>query len=431
MRLTDLLPIIVLLTLPARSEASVDDLEDIGSDCTPVLTRIIDGVTVEISTAGGVDVAAGTYGDEECWMFMGANSQHNTPLHPEHVSGTRFISSSVPGSVFPDAEPIIFEFDAPVTLFGLTTLDLLEECNTSDATITLRAYDEFNTILDEHTRTGEYGQSGLDLDWFVSGNQIVRVELTGGGLGDCNGYGIDDLVLMASPSVDDLEDIGSDCTPVLTRIIDGVTVEISTAGGVDVAAGTYGDEECWMFMGANSQHNTPLHPEHVSGTRFISSSVPGSVFPDAEPIIFEFDAPVTLFGLTTLDLLEECNTSDATITLRAYDEFNTILDEHTRTGEYGQSGLDLDWFVSGDQIVRVELTGGGLGDCNGYGIDDLVLYRSADPCPADFDDDGDVDTADLLHLLGCWGQACGDVDGDGDTDTADLLALLGAWGDCP
>jgi hypothetical protein len=51
-------------------------------------------------------------------------------------------------------------------------------------------------------------------------------------------------------------------------------------------------------------------------------------------------------------------------------------------------------------------------------------------CPADFDADGDVDTADLLFLLGGWRTCSGDVDGDGDTDTADLLALLGAWGDC-
>jgi predicted outer membrane repeat protein len=52
-------------------------------------------------------------------------------------------------------------------------------------------------------------------------------------------------------------------------------------------------------------------------------------------------------------------------------------------------------------------------------------------CPADFDGDGDVDTADLLFLLGAWGTSDGDVDGDGDTDTADLLALLAAWGECP
>ncbi|MDY7110257.1 MAG: plastocyanin/azurin family copper-binding protein [Planctomycetota bacterium] len=52
-------------------------------------------------------------------------------------------------------------------------------------------------------------------------------------------------------------------------------------------------------------------------------------------------------------------------------------------------------------------------------------------CPADFDGDGAVTTADLLTLLGAWGTSEGDVDGDGDTDTADLLELLGAWGACP
>ncbi|MDY7109657.1 MAG: hypothetical protein SYC29_13565 [Planctomycetota bacterium] len=61
----------------------------------------------------------------------------------------------------------------------------------------------------------------------------------------------------------------------------------------------------------------------------------------------------------------------------------------------------------------------------------LELLGEPEPCPADFDDDGNVGTADLLHLLGCWGQPCGDVDGDGNTDTVDLLALLGAWGECP
>jgi len=60
------------------------------------------------------------------------------------------------------------------------------------------------------------------------------------------------------------------------------------------------------------------------------------------------------------------------------------------------------------------------------------LYPAVDEvCPADFDGDGDVDTADLLFLLGAWGTPDGDVDGDGDTDTSDLLALLAAWGECP
>ena len=80
----------------------------------------------------------------------------------------------------------------------------------------------------------------------------------------------------------------------------------------------------------------------------------------------------------------------------------------------------------GDAVVI-----GAVGDDdNGYQSGSAYIFERAQ-CPADFDGDGDVDTADLLHLLGAWGTPDGDVDGDGDTDTTDLLALLAAWGDCP
>ncbi|MDY7109937.1 MAG: polymorphic toxin-type HINT domain-containing protein [Planctomycetota bacterium] len=72
-----------------------------------------------------------------------------------------------------------------------------------------------------------------------------------------------------------------------------------------------------------------------------------------------------------------------------------------------------------------DIANGTSQDNDGNGVPDEC------ECPADFDGDGDVDTADLLFLLGAWSTPDGDVDGDGDTDTADLLALLGAWGECP
>ncbi|MFG0258152.1 MAG: hypothetical protein ACF8GE_09645 [Phycisphaerales bacterium JB043] len=56
------------------------------------------------------------------------------------------------------------------------------------------------------------------------------------------------------------------------------------------------------------------------------------------------------------------------------------------------------------------------------------------PCPADFDNDGDVDGADLGLFLGLWGPCpapcAADFDNDGDVDGADLGLFLGQWGPC-
>ena len=67
----------------------------------------------------------------------------------------------------------------------------------------------------------------------------------------------------------------------------------------------------------------------------------------------------------------------------------------------------------------------------GWLADQALLIQ---PCIGDVDGNGEVNTADLLALLGSWGpcEDCpADFDGDGDVDAADLLALLGAWGPCP
>jgi hypothetical protein len=197
-RITTIL-VACLLAIAGAVAAGFDSLEDIGPDCTVVGSRIIDGVTVTISTHGGYGMVACTYYDSLCYAFDGADGQKNAPLNPGNVSGARFISSVGPGQRFPYAQPVIFEFDQPVTLFGLTTLDLCEDDDPT-AELSLRAYDALDNVVDSHSRSGAQGPSGLDLDWCVTGHGIVKVLLTGTISEDYPGYGIDDLVLL-SPCV--------------------------------------------------------------------------------------------------------------------------------------------------------------------------------------------------------------------------------------
>ena len=190
--------IFFLLMIESYSSAAIDDLEDIGSNCAPVTIRVIDGVTVTISTQGGYPITARTYYDSTCLAFLGANDEPNAPLNPGNVSGTRFISSYLDSLIgFPQAQPVIFQFDQPVTFFGLTTIDL---CENQDpvADLKLQAFDYSDVLIDEHVRSGPQGPSGLDLDWSVSGSGIVKVLLTGTISLDAPGYGIDDLILIVS-----------------------------------------------------------------------------------------------------------------------------------------------------------------------------------------------------------------------------------------
>jgi hypothetical protein len=54
----------------------------------------------------------------------------------------------------------------------------------------------------------------------------------------------------------------------------------------------------------------------------------------------------------------------------------------------------------------------------------------APECPADLNDSGTVDAADLAILLGAWNTAGADLNASGSTDAADLAILLGSWGAC-
>lgn len=104
-----LLAVLCPLILPVRTLAAVDTLEDIGPDGTEVASRVIDGVTVTISVTTG-SMEARTYYDDTPIAFGGAGGW-NIPLHPENVSGNRFIRSYLS---FEDIKPIQFHFSAGV-----------------------------------------------------------------------------------------------------------------------------------------------------------------------------------------------------------------------------------------------------------------------------------------------------------------------------
>jgi hypothetical protein len=53
----------------------------------------------------------------------------------------------------------------------------------------------------------------------------------------------------------------------------------------------------------------------------------------------------------------------------------------------------------------------------------------AEPCIGDFNNDGTVNTLDVLAFLNAWaaGDSSADINGDGTVNTLDVLAFLNAW----
>lgn len=94
---------------------------------------------------------------------------------------------------------------------------------------------------------------------------------------------------------------------------------------------------------------------------------------------------------------------------------------------------------AGKHTVMVEFfeAGGGAGlvaRYSGPGVSKQVIPAAnwTRALPADLDENGSVNTDDLLMIIGSWG-ACvsgcaGDVNGDGQVNTDDLVLLVGSWG---
>ncbi len=94
------------------------------------------------------------------------------------------------------------------------------------------------------------------------------------------------------------------------------------------------------------------------------------------------------------------------------------------TGLSGAEGAAIDP-ITGDFIFS---TFGG-----GNRVIVVQGFNDPQPCDTDFDNDNDVDAADLAELLSSWGECpnCpADVTGDCEVGPDDLAVLLSIWGGC-
>jgi len=181
---------------------TIDTLENIGPNGSTITQRIIGNVTVDLTVGSGGSLVAGTYYDSSFFLFGGATeslNRNNDPLNPSNVSLSRFFRVSGV-SATSHVAPIIFDFSAPIKEFGLTTIDLLENKGGGDDWVTIYAYDRNGNIVDEHTRIGRQGPSGLDLDWYVNSSEynIVQAQMVSH-ITNYSGHGIDDIYINSVP----------------------------------------------------------------------------------------------------------------------------------------------------------------------------------------------------------------------------------------
>lgn len=79
---------------------------------------------------------------------------------------------------------------------------------------------------------------------------------------------------------------------------------------------------------------------------------------------------------------------------------------------------------------RVRATVFDLEEGTGEDINDAdFTINGAGGCVADFDENGTVDTQDVLAFLNAWtaGDGSADINQDGSINTLDVMAFLNAW----
>ncbi|MCP4837851.1 MAG: hypothetical protein GY894_00615, partial [Planctomycetes bacterium] len=109
------------------------------------------------------------------------------------------------------------------------------------------------------------------------------------------------------------------------------------------------------------------------------------------------------------------------------------------SGGWMYQSLDLDIIgMEGIESFRIRVIAedGGSGSVVEAGFDGVQLAKldcvDDNPCPADIDDDGDVDVDDILLVIGAFGTTgpVGDINEDGIVDVNDVLVVVAGFGPC-
>jgi hypothetical protein len=113
----------------------------------------------------------------------------------------------------------------------------------------------------------------------------------------------------------------------------------------------------------------------------------------------------------------------------APDDVRVVVEAHLSYINIGVSATNLrEAGISDDGLFlfRVGFSDGTQGLLEGDFVDFLSGYF---PCVADFNDDGNVNTLDVLAFLNAWsaGDSSADINEDGDVNTLDVLAFLNLW----
>lgn len=165
-------------------------------------------------------------------------------------------------------------------------------------------------------------------------------------------------------------------------------------------------------------------------------------------------APNEIANTSTLELWRFVNTSPMMLMAHPMHIHGSQFRVAERTVQPGQLGpygtvsaglVDEGWLdtvlvMPGETVTILKRTsrypGWFLYHCHILEHEDMGMMRNfllVKPCPADVNDDGVVNGADLAAVLGAWGPRPGsleDINGDGVVNGADLAAVLGSWGAC-